>query len=116
MLLTNQKCMIQPTLINLHPNKHNQEFHYFAVKLDGCVGSCNAVNDLSNKVFVPNITEDLNPSILNMIIEINEWKTLTKHISRECKCRFDRKNVIQINGGIMINVNVNVKNVMSCYT
>ena len=108
--------MIQPTLINLHPNKHNQEFHYFAVKLDGCVGSCNAVNDLSNKVFVPNITEDLNPSILNMIIGINEWKTLTKHISRECKCRFDRKNVIQINGGIMINVNVNVKNVMSCYT
>ena len=26
--LSNQKCMVQPTLINLHPNKYNQEFHY----------------------------------------------------------------------------------------
>ena len=34
--LTNQKCMKQATLINLHPNKYSQEFHYypFAVKLD----------------------------------------------------------------------------------
>ena len=26
--LSNQKCMIQPTLINLHPNESSQEFHY----------------------------------------------------------------------------------------
>ena len=34
--LSNQKCMIQPTLINLHPNECSQELHYypFAVKLD----------------------------------------------------------------------------------
>ena len=31
--------MIEPTLINLHPNEYSQEFHYypFAVKLDRCV-------------------------------------------------------------------------------
>ena len=36
--LSNQKCMIQPTLINLHLNEYSQEFHYypFAFKLDGC--------------------------------------------------------------------------------
>ena len=34
--LINQKCMIQPTLIKLHPNECSQEFCYypFAVKLD----------------------------------------------------------------------------------
>ena len=34
--LNNQKCMTQPTLINLHPNEYSQEFHYypFALKLD----------------------------------------------------------------------------------
>ena len=50
-LLSNQKCMIQPTLINLHPNEYSQEFHYypFTVKLDRCVGSCNTLNDLSIK-------------------------------------------------------------------
>ena len=32
--LSNQKCMIQPTLNNLHSNEYSQEFHYhpFAVK------------------------------------------------------------------------------------
>ena len=49
--LRNQKYMIQPTLINLRPNKHNQEFHYylFTVKLDRSVEICSTLNDLSNK-------------------------------------------------------------------
>ena len=56
--LNNQKCVIQPALINLHPNEYNQEFHYypFSVKLDRCVESCNNLNDLANKVCVPNKT------------------------------------------------------------
>ena len=89
--LSNQKCMTHPTLINLHPNEESQEFRYYpsVVKLDRCVGSCNTLNDLSNKVCVPNKTEDLNLSVFNMITGINEPKTLPKHISFECKCRFD---------------------------
>ena len=52
--ISNEKCTIQPTLINLHPSKYSQEFHYysFAVRLDRFVGSCNTVNDSSNKVCV----------------------------------------------------------------
>ena len=89
--LSNQKCMAQPTLINLHPNKYSQEFHYypFAVKLDRCIGSCNTLNDLFNKVCIPNKTEDLNLSVFNMTTGINKSKTLTKHISCECKWKFD---------------------------
>ena len=94
-LLSNQKCMIQPAFINLHLNECSQEFHNypFAVKLDRCVGSCNALNDLSNKVCVPNKTEDLNLILFNMITRINESKILTKDISHECKCRFDGKKM-----------------------
>ena len=33
--------------------------------------------------------KDLNISIFNIIKGINESKTLTKHISCECKCKFD---------------------------
>ena len=34
--LSNQKCMTQPTLINLHPNEYSQGLHYYllVVKLD----------------------------------------------------------------------------------
>ena len=83
--------MIQPTLINLHPNEYSQESQYypFAVKLDRCVGSCNTLNYLSDKVCIPDKTEDLNLSKLNMITGINESKTLTKYISFKCKCKFD---------------------------
>ena len=95
MSLSNQKCIIQPTLINLHPNECSQEFHYYAFvfKLNRCVGSCNTLNNLSNKVCVRNKTEDLNLSVFNMITGINKSKTLTKHISCECKCRFDGKKM-----------------------
>ena len=75
--------MIQPTFINLYPNQYSQEVHYypFAVKLDRCVGSCNTLNDLSNKVCVPNKKKDLNLSVFNMITGINESKAIAKHIS-----------------------------------
>ena len=91
--LSNQKYNIQPTLINLYPNKYVQESHYypFEVKLDKRVGSCNALNDLFNTTCVPNKTEDFNLSVFSMITKINESKTLTKHIPCEYECRFDER-------------------------
>ena len=61
----------------------------FTVKLDRCTGSFNTLNYLFNKACVPNKTEGLNLSVFNMITGINESKTLTKHISCECKFKFD---------------------------
>ena len=71
--------MIQPTLINLHPNEYSQKFHNypFAVKLGRCVGSCNTLSGLSNKLCVRNKIEDLSLS--------------EEHVMEE--------NVIQINDG-----------------
>ena len=83
--------MFQPTLINLHSNEHRQKFHCnpFVVKLGRCVRNCNTLNDLSNILCVPNKTEDLNLTVFIMITGLNESKTLTKHTSCECKCKFD---------------------------
>ena len=90
-LLNNQKCKVQPTLINLHPDEYSQQLHYypFAVKLDRCVGSFNTLNDLFNKAWVPIETEDLNIHVFNMITGQNESKILTKDISFEWKFKFD---------------------------
>ena len=72
--LSNQKCEIQPTINNWHPNEYSHKFHYyeFSVKLDRCFWSCNTLNDLSNKVCIPNKKEDLNLSVFNLIIGINK--------------------------------------------
>ena len=74
--LSNQKCMTQPTLINLHMDEYSQELHYypFAVKVDRCAESYKTLDDLPNKVCAPNEMEDLNFSVFNMITGTNESK------------------------------------------
>ena len=61
-LLSNQKCMIQTTLINLHRNENSQEIHYspFFIKLDRYVGSCHILNDLSNRYYRYKLIENIN--------------------------------------------------------
>ena len=79
-LLSNQKCITQTTLINLHPNECSKELNYytFTVKLDRRAESFNTLIDLSYKVGVPNKTEDLNIHVFNMITRKNESKILNK--------------------------------------
>ena len=91
--LSNQKCQIQPTLINLRFNEYSQELHYYpsAVKSDECVGSCNTLDDLSNKVCVPNKTEEFDIHAFSMLTGKSESKFLTKDISCKCKFKFDGK-------------------------
>ena len=60
-------------------------------------------------VRVQNKTEDLNLSLFNMITGINESKTLTKHISCECKCKFDGR---KCNSNQWWNVDMSVKNII----
>ena len=83
--------MIQPSLVNLDSNEYSQELHCYAsaVNLDRCARSLNTHDDLSNKVCIPNETTDLNLHVLNMITEIDESRTLTKHISCKCECKFE---------------------------
>ena len=96
MSYSNQKCVTQPTLFDVHANEYSQELHnyLFPVNLDMCVGSCNTFDGLSYKVCAPNKTKDLNLHVFNKTAGINKSRTLTKHIS--CKCEFKFDNVTQI--------------------
>ena len=58
------------------------------VSLDKCSGSCNAADDLSTKICVPNKT-DKNVKAFNVTTRINETKTMVKDISCDCKCNFN---------------------------
>ena len=51
-----------------------KDYYQYAVNLCKSVGNCNILNDLSNKLCVPNKTEDLNLSVFNMITEVNGSK------------------------------------------
>ena len=90
---------------NLHPNECSQECQYypFAAKLDRCVGSCNTLNNLSIKACIRNKTENL-----NLMVFKHEQSIYHTNISVDLM----EKNVIKINGGILINVDVSVKTFM----
>ena len=85
--------MTQPTLLNFYPNEYSEGLTYypFVVNLDRCTGSCDTLNDLSNRAYVVNKTEDLTLNVFYIITRINESEILTKHISCECECKFDSR-------------------------
>ena len=59
------------------------------ITLDKCNGSCNAVDDLSIKICVLNKTKSINVKVLNVITKLKKAKTFIKHISCNCKSKFD---------------------------
>ena len=83
-----------------------------------CMKFCKTLNDLSNKVWVPNKAEYLDMCVFNLITGINESKEhkrekayIKAHIYANVNVSLMEENVIQINSEIMINVDVGV-NVM----
>ena len=56
------------------------------ISLDTCSDS---VDDLSTKICVPSKTEEINVKVFNVITNKNKAKTMIKHISCECKCKFN---------------------------
>ena len=79
--LNNEPCLAKPNLSDLNPNKLH--YYTFIVSLDRCNGSCNTLDDSFRRIYVPNL------NAFNMITRINESKTLTKHFSYYCNCKFD---------------------------
>ena len=56
------------------------------ISLDKCTGSCNV---LSPKICVPKETKGINIKAFNVKTNKNEAKTMNKHISCDCKCKFN---------------------------
>ena len=99
--LNNQPCLTGLTLIDLNSSKLS--FYLFVVSLDK---SCNTVDDLSDRIYLPIKTKNLNVKVFNFATGFNQ--KLVKHIS--CDCNAEIKKVIQAKNGIKVSVDVTVKN------
>ena len=65
------------------------DYYPWMISLNKFNGDCNGVDSLSTETCVPCETKDLNLNAFNIITRINEVKTLAKHISCVCQCKFD---------------------------
>ena len=67
---------------------------------------------LSYRACVPNKKEDLNYLNDLDLIHFQEKINQILFISFECKCKFHVRKLLGINGGITINVDLSVKNII----
>ena len=84
LFLNDETCIVRPTLIDLNPVE--LKYYPFMISLDNFSGNCNL---LSPKICVPKETKDLNVKTFNMIMNKNEAKAITKHISCDFKFKFN---------------------------
>ena len=82
--------MTRPNLVDLNLHEYQRGFCYYSffVNLDRYNGRCNTLDNPSSRIYVPSQMEDVNFSVCDVIIEINELKTLRKHISCYCNVNY----------------------------
>ena len=76
--------MVRPTLVDMNPVE--LKYYPFMISLNKCTGSSNA---LSLKICVPKETKDINVKASNMTPNKNEAKSMTEHISSDCKYKLN---------------------------
>ena len=82
--LNHEPCMSRPTLIDLNPVE--LKCYPFMISSDKCNAS---YNDLSPKICVPKKTKEINFKVLNIKTNKYEAKAMAKHISCDCKYKFN---------------------------
>ena len=72
-LMNNQECKVRPEIINVNSNE--PVFYPFSIKTSKCSGSCNNINDPYAKICAPDVVEDLNVKVFNLMSGTNEHGT-----------------------------------------
>ena len=83
LFLNDEPCMVRPTLIDMNPIE--LKYYPFMISLNKCTGNFNV---LSPKICVPKETKSIYVKAFNMITNKDEPKSMTEHISCDCKCKF----------------------------
>ena len=104
--------MVRP-IIDMNPAE--LKYYPFMVSLNKCTGNCNVLFTKITKICVSKETKDINVKAFNMTTNDDKAKAMTEYISCDCKCKFNLQIqcVIQIENGIIKNVNVNIKIIVS---
>ena len=53
-----QECKVRPEIVNVNSNE--PIFYPFSIRTSKCSDSCNSINDLYAKLYVPDVVKNLN--------------------------------------------------------
>ena len=85
--LKNQKCKVRPEIVGVSSN--NSIFYPFSIKTNKCIGNCNNINDSYTRICVPDVVENLNVKVFNLISRTNETGDIKWHKTCKYTCRLD---------------------------
>ena len=70
--MNNQECRTRTKIINI--NNKEPVFYPFSIKVDKCSGSFNNINDPYAKLYVPDVVQNINVKVFNLISFTNQTK------------------------------------------
>ena len=70
--MNNQECKIRPQIITVISNEPS--FYPYSVEINKCSSGCNNTNDPYSKLCAPDVVENQNLKVLNLVSTTNEKK------------------------------------------
>ena len=84
--MNNQECKTRAHVINV--NGDGPVFFPFSIETSKCSGSCNNINYLYAKNYVPDIIKNLYVKVFNLMSRTNETRYIEWHETCKCGCKF----------------------------
>ena len=87
--VVNQKCMPRPKILDVNEGVGEALFYPYNVLVNKCSGSCNTLDDPTEKMSVPNIIKRINMKVYNFLMRLNETRNVLWHESCKCVCQLN---------------------------
>ena len=81
--------MPRPKMLDINEGIGEAVFYPYSVLVNKCSGSCNDMNDLGEKLCVPNIIKTMSMKIYNFLMQMNETRRVLWHESCKCVCKLN---------------------------
>ena len=85
--ISNQKCKTRLDIVNVNSNE--LLFYLFSIKTSKCSGSCNNIKGPYAKLCVPDVVQNLNVKVFNLMSRTNETRHIKWHETCKCRCRLN---------------------------
>ena len=85
--MNKKECKAGAKIVNVSNNE--PMFYPFSIKTSKWSGSWNNINDPYAELCVPNVIENINIKVFNIMSKTNEIRHMKWHETCKCKCRLD---------------------------
>ena len=87
--MENQEYQIRLKIINI--NRNEPTFYPYTILVNKCSGSCNKINELYAKLYVPVVVTGMNIKVIILMSRTNKTRHIERHETCKHKCRLEAR-------------------------